>query len=238
MPQSSLLHKQQQSKRDGHRGHRRNQSSGPILSSSSLNHSSSSSSSSSTTTIPPINTKHHATIARVSRSHWELDFDQLTFGAELGKGAYGVVHQGTLWGTDVAIKRLNQNGFSFEEDENNSMTMTTNDDDDEKIKNLKKQVLIDLRNEVKILSELRHPNVVLYIGVCTEIPNVCIVTELCPRRSLFDIIHDPSVALSCELRLRMALQAAQGMAYLHNQVKTLKSFFGDQYNIYNSQSNM
>ena len=145
-----------------------------------------------------------AAIAHVSRSHWELDFDQLTFGGELGKGAYGVVHQGTLWGTDVAIKRLNTQGFSF-------------NDNDSQSKKMRKQILIDLKSEVKILSELRHPNVVLYIGVCTEIPNICIVTELCPRRSLFDIIHDPSVALSCELRLRMALQAAQGMAYLHNQ---------------------
>ena len=102
--------------------------------------------------------------------------------------------------------------------------------------NLKTQVLIDLRNEVKILSELRHPNVVLYIGVCTEIPNVCIVTELCPRRSLFDIIHDPSVALSCELRLRMALQAAQGMAYLHNQVRDFESIFLATIKLLHSQS--
>ena len=173
-----------------HHHHRRTQSSGAILSAESFN-------------------MKRATISSVSRSHWELDFDQLSFGEELGKGAYGVVHQGTLWGTDVAIKRLNTNGFSFD-DEDNKKT-------DERTINLRKKLLSDLTNEVKILSELRHPNVVLYIGVCAKIPNVCIVTELCPRRSLFDIIHDPSVALSCELRLRMALQTAQGMAYLHNQ---------------------
>ena len=154
-----------------------------------------------------------ATISHVSRSHWELDFDQLTFGGELGKGAYGIVHQGTLWGTDVAIKRLTTKGFSLFDNNDDMM----NDSQKQKAKEHKKKLLTDLRNEVKILSELRHPNVVLYIGVCTKLPNICIVTELCPRRSLFNIIHDPSIVLSSELRLRMALQTAQGMAYLHNQ---------------------
>ena len=117
----------------------------------------------------------------------------------------GVVHQGTLWGTDVAIKRLNTIGFSFGADTTADTTGDTTGDTptaamDEKTTRLRDQLLSDLTKEVKILSELRHPNVVLYIGVCTAIPHVCIVTELCPRRSLFDIIHDPSVALSCELR--------------------------------------
>jgi serine/threonine protein kinase len=117
----------------------------------------------------------------------------------------GVVHQGTLWGTDVAIKRLNTIGFSFGGGTTGDTIGDTTGDTptaamDEKTTRLRDQLLSDLTKEVKILSELRHPNVVLYIGVCTAIPHVCIVTELCPRRSLFDIIHDPSVALSCELR--------------------------------------
>ncbi len=134
------------------------------------------------------------------RSHWELSGADIQLGPELGKGAFGMVYQGTLWGTDVAIKKLYSDALAAGNEQ-------------EKMKEL----LSDLRNEVRILSQLRHPNVVLYMGVCTEVPNVCIVTELCPRRSLFEVIHDPSLALSCELRLRMALQAAQGMAYLHNQ---------------------
>ena len=79
----------------------------------------------------------------------------MTFGQELGKGAYGVVHQGTLWGTDVAVKTLNTNGFTFD-DENMELGAQVS----ERTKKMREQVLRDLTNEVKILSELRHPNVV------------------------------------------------------------------------------
>ena len=156
------------------------------------------------------------------RSHWELDKDHVVLGKELGKGAFGVVYHGTLWGTDVAIKKLYSESFSIDT-HSEIRSRGGNGSDGNESYNIfesgkqKKQLLADLKNEVRILSQLRHPNVVLYMGVCTKIPDVFIVTELCPRRSLFEVIHDPSIALSCELRLRMALQAAQGMAYLHSQ---------------------
>jgi hypothetical protein len=39
---------------------------------------------------------------------------------------------------------------------------------------------------VGILSTLRHPNVVLFMGVCLSPPAV--VTEYCPLRSLYDVL--------------------------------------------------
>lgn len=66
--------------------------------------------------------------------------------------AAGTVSKGRLWGTAVAVKRLKQDLVSEEDREN-------------------------LVKEVTVLSQLRHPNVVLYIGACLTPPNVCIVTE-------------------------------------------------------------
>lgn len=40
--------------------------------------------------------------------------------------------------------------------------------------------------QVGILSTLRHPNVVLFMGVCLSPPAV--VTEYCPLRSLYDVL--------------------------------------------------
>jgi serine/threonine protein kinase len=36
--------------------------------------------------------------------------------------------------------------------------------------------------------QLRHRNIVQYIGACTQVPNLCLVTELLERGSLFDIL--------------------------------------------------
>jgi hypothetical protein len=43
---------------------------------------------------------------------------------------------------------------------------------------LKKEALDDLVNEIKILSKLHHPNVVLFIGVCLEVGKLAIGNDL------------------------------------------------------------
>jgi serine/threonine protein kinase len=63
---------------------------------------------------------------------------------------------------------------------------------------------------------LRHPNVVLFMGAITRVPNLSIVTEFLPRGSLFRLIHRPNNQLDEKRRLRMALDVARGMNYLHN----------------------
>ena len=152
-----------------------------------------------------------------ARSHWQLDKDHVIIGEELGKGAFGVVYRG-LFGVRMLHKKLYSQALSLGASKSEGISLNANlGPRTLKLQRQRNQLLQDLKNEVRILSQLRHPNVVLYMGVCTQLPDVFIVTELCPRRSLFEVIHDPSVALSCELRLRMALQAAQGMAYLHSQ---------------------
>ena len=43
--------------------------------------------------------------------------------------------------------------------------------------------------EVSILSKLSHSNVVRFIGACTIRPNLCIVCELMPGGSVFDLLR-------------------------------------------------
>ncbi|KAG2605305.1 hypothetical protein PVAP13_4NG102300 [Panicum virgatum] len=69
---------------------------------------------------------------------------------------------------------------------------------------------------VGIMRRLRHPNVVLFMGAVTRVPHLSIVTEFLPRGSLFRLIHRSNNQLDERKRLRMALDVARGMNYLHN----------------------
>ena len=67
--------------------------------------------------------------------------------------------------------------------------------------------------QVSIISSLRHPNVVMFMGLCLQPP--CIVTEFCARGSLFDVLRKARTSqgfaqqLDWSKRLSMALDAAK-----------------------------
>ncbi|KAK4789138.1 hypothetical protein SAY86_020457 [Trapa natans] len=71
---------------------------------------------------------------------------------------------------------------------------------------------------VAIMKRVRHPNVVLFMGAVTKRPHLSIVTEYLPRGSLFRLIHSPASGEILDQRrcLRMALDVAKGLNYLHN----------------------
>ncbi|KAG2411160.1 serine/threonine-protein kinase [Vigna angularis] len=74
---------------------------------------------------------------------------------------------------------------------------------------------------VQIMKRLRHPNVVLFMGAVTRPPNLSIVSEFLPRGSLYRLIHRPNNQLDERRRLRMALDAARGMNYLHSSTPVI-----------------
>ena len=79
-------------------------------------------------------------------------------------------------------------------------------------------IVSQFRKEVTIMQRLRHPNIVQFIGACTQPPDLCIVTQFIPRGSLFKILHrsNSGVHLDYRRKLRMALDVARGMNYLHS----------------------
>ncbi|XP_078533573.1 atrial natriuretic peptide receptor 2-like [Lissotriton helveticus] len=86
------------------------------------------------------------------------------------------------------------------------------------IKKIKKKTFTlskSIRKEVKQVRELDHPNLCKFIGGCTEVPNVCIVTEYCPKGSLNDVLLNEDIPLNWGFRFSFATDIAQGMAYLH-----------------------
>jgi serine/threonine protein kinase len=126
--------------------------------------------------------------ATSSATAFEIDPSELTLGAELGRGAFGSVYAGTYAGTDVAIKivRCNTDGE-----------------------------ITALENEVLIMCNVRHPNVLL------------LVAYTCGSDNQFGIVmermHTTLYHYSLERVMPIfevvdiALGIARGLAYLHSR---------------------
>ncbi|CAN4113391.1 unnamed protein product [Withania somnifera] len=112
----------------------------------------------------------------------------------LGEGGFGRVFKGVLSdGTAVAIKRLTDGGQQGD-----------------------KEFLV----EVEMLSRLHHRNLVKLVGYCSsrESSQNLLCYELVSNGSLEAWLHGP-LGLNCPLdwdtRMKIALDAARGLAYLH-----------------------
>lgn len=79
-----------------------------------------------------------------------------------------------------------------------------------------KALIRDFFGELKILSELRHPNITLLLGAVT-FPLFCIVTEYVPCGSLFDLLHRHNRSLSLDQLVRISKEIACALAYLHSK---------------------
>eukprot|EP00026_Physarum_polycephalum_P002356 Phypoly_transcript_02362.p1 GENE.Phypoly_transcript_02362~~Phypoly_transcript_02362.p1 ORF type:complete len:737 (+),score=63.66 Phypoly_transcript_02362:510-2720(+) len=69
--------------------------------------------------------------------------------------------------------------------------------------------------ESSVMIGLRHPNILLFMGVCVEPPEFCIVTEFCLRGSLYEIIHNDKISLPLPLIKNMLEDTLKGLLFIH-----------------------
>ncbi|XP_020579116.1 LEAF RUST 10 DISEASE-RESISTANCE LOCUS RECEPTOR-LIKE PROTEIN KINASE-like 1.5 [Phalaenopsis equestris] len=79
-------------------------------------------------------------------------------------------------------------------------------------------------NEIKILSSLRHPNLVRLHGYCCDPRGLVLVYDYVPNGTLADHLHGTrslyrKIALTWPVRLDIAIQTAAALEYLHFALK-------------------
>ncbi|CAL1389679.1 unnamed protein product [Linum trigynum] len=123
---------------------------------------------------------------------WNIDFSEITVGTRVGIGFFGEVFRGVWNGTDVAIKVFLEQDLTAENME-------------------------DFCNEISILSRLRHPNVILFLGACTKPPRLSMLTEYMEMGSLYYLIHlsGQKKKLSWRRRLKMLRDICRGLMCIH-----------------------
>lgn len=142
--------------------------------------------------------KKKSTLSNYALSqNWQINLEELTIGKTIGHSSFGTVSQGKLNGTKVAVKTITTDGGS---------SAANN--------------LSEFTKEAEMNCKLRHPNIVLFMGIAIQPTKVCIVTELMSRGNVRDLlvkeVKGKPVRLDWSLRQQWALDTAQGMAYLHS----------------------
>ncbi|KAJ7980396.1 Kinase family protein [Quillaja saponaria] len=122
---------------------------------------------------------------------YEILWEDLTLGEQIGQGSCGTVYHALWYGSDVAVKVFSKQEYS----------------DD---------VILSFRQEVSLMRRLRHPNVLLFMGAVTSPQRLCIVTEFLPRGSLFRLLQRNTSKFDWRRRAHMALDIARGVNYLHH----------------------
>lgn len=125
---------------------------------------------------------------------WRIESESIALGEKMGLGGFGEVYMGLFRGTLVAVKQL----FQVHNPDSDGAALTIED-------------------EAVTLVNLRHPNVVLFMGFVHEPAKLWIVMEYCSRGSLREQLSDSSTRLTRNRILKFALGAARGLAYLHGQ---------------------
>jgi serine/threonine protein kinase len=118
----------------------------------------------------------------------------------IGEGSFGKVWS-AKWGTStVAVKE-----FVFAQAAVAGKSM------------MQQEIIDSIVGEAGMMAILRHPNVLQLFGCSLTAQAIWIVSELCSLGSLRQLLDDHERNLSTHLRLSLALQVAEGIAYLHNQ---------------------
>uniref|UniRef100_A0A7S2WMG1 Protein kinase domain-containing protein n=1 Tax=Mucochytrium quahogii TaxID=96639 RepID=A0A7S2WMG1_9STRA len=135
------------------------------------------------------------------RKHWETDVKKIKFKKKIGAGNFGEVWVGTWMHSTVAIKTVLR-----------SMASNT-------------EFVSKFIEEINLMSELNHPNIVMFLGACIQPPSICLILEYCEEGNLMEFLQSAKardIQVSMHLILKMALDIARGIKYLHEKMQIIQ----------------
>ncbi|XP_042491535.1 putative serine/threonine-protein kinase-like protein CCR3 [Macadamia integrifolia] len=146
--------------------------------------------------------KHPDRAEEFSLAELAVATDNFSLEKKIGAGSFGVVYKGKLAdGREVAIKR--------------SETGT-------KTKKFQEKETA-FESEIAFLSRLHHKHLVRLVGFCEEKEERLLVYEFMKNGALYDHLHSQnnvekssSLINSWKMRIKISLDAARGIEYLHN----------------------
>ncbi|XP_026446264.1 cysteine-rich receptor-like protein kinase 10 [Papaver somniferum] len=119
--------------------------------------------------------------------------DNFSEANKLGQGGFGSVYKGTLSdGQEIAVKRLSKNSVQGEQ---------------------------EFKNEVTLVAQLQHRNLVRLLGFCIDGEEKLLIYEFMPNASLDQVLFDPNkcTLLDWERRYKIIGGIARGLLYLHEE---------------------
>ncbi|KAF9306473.1 hypothetical protein BGZ74_005629 [Mortierella antarctica] len=139
----------------------------------------------------PINTVYLNSQLLDEHFQGEIAYEQLTVGRKLGSGGFKDCYAGTYMGEAVAIGEL-------------------------RVQNFTEMDIAEIKHEINVLKQVRHENIIRFIGVCTNIKHLCIVTELCENGDLYDFMRKTKKPDFGQLVMYMH-NIALACSYLHTR---------------------
>ncbi|XP_057524777.1 putative serine/threonine-protein kinase-like protein CCR3 [Amaranthus tricolor] len=147
-------------------------------------------------------TKHADRAEEFTFQELALATNDFSLENKIGSGSFGVVYRGKLVdGREVAIKRGETGPKTKKYQEKESA----------------------FESELAFLSRVHHKHLVRLVGFCEERDERLLVYEYMKNGALYDHLHDRkniekgySVINSWKIRIKIALDAARGIEYLHN----------------------
>ncbi|KAL3679475.1 hypothetical protein R1sor_022431 [Riccia sorocarpa] len=154
---------------------------------------------------PNTNLELKKAVEALAYEDWTVDFHNLVIGDRLGGGSSGRLYKGQYLSQDVAIKIIELNEYSMENESGTHRTVPA------------AELLQMFKQEVSIMRLVRHKNLVQFIGACSCWPKLCIVTELMAGGSVRDVMESRGCGLELPAAIKVLRDAARGMDFLHRR---------------------